>query len=998
MVVLKNTLNNNNNNINNNNIKKKKQFYKRPDKKDKRQEVINSKGVKVIIGETDLRTKSLGTLSVLEDHILLNTIFNEFTCSELLKYQCVSPAFYIMLGDDRLWKDAFFREIKGRKEFVKYIENWKVTALSYLYPNSINKFKKPYIPLHFPDFYSHEIYTRWLRRHMKVKDYGVDFGHVKHIEADQLTVEEFQRDYEIPSIPVIFKNAQKGTPMMEKNEWSEERLIERCGDVVFKISHQDNKRIQMTFRDYCDYMKTQTDEEPLYVFDQAFGEKVPSLLDDYIIPKFFPEDLFKYNGDERPHFRWIVIGPERSGASWHIDPAGTSAWNSLISGRKRWLMYPPNFTPYTVESDDVVDKIYGSPPSLLWLLEVYPYIPPDYRPIECIQEPGETIFVPGGWWHMVLNMEQSIAVTQNFCNSQNFDDVCSDLANDDKKDYYDFKKHLLTSRPDFQNRFNQFEFKNDQFNHSFDDTEYWDIIIKSILNNSNLKFKEKPIINNNNNNNNNNNINNNHDNNNNNNINNDNDNNNNSNQEEKEKELIKEENPKKYDEDSDLKTKSKQIKLPPKESTLYLEMPSSGQSPVFIVDEKYVIKLYCSELGGEKSWSTELLLYSKIKENTELNSTFPKLLAYGNIKDLLGDKLQCEWKWPYIVTEYLNDTLNLQDVQPVPDSLPYPYPPPPEEDEDEEDDEEDEEDIKVLDDKLVDFLVEKVSLIHSIEINNNNNNNTNNDQQSYIIDDNIKSLLNEYNQDKWLPWKNQLLSLDSKYISNHWNWNGLPPHLRSQLIDYLPTDKTELIDYSMDPCFIHADLTDENVLGIESTSEIIVLEKIKKLKKTPKSAKKGIINKPSSLSTRLKQLKQKVNGKNQEKEDDEDDKDCDTIENKKTIKIWDPKYLIDWGDSKIGDRWYELISLYISVFALDKDRLKSFLSKYILPNHHDNNNSKKSWLDYYNENPQAFIKRAMQYTLIHHCDAFTTAARHNPLLRNSQTIDELANSIWNLDV
>ncbi|KAN0003262.1 hypothetical protein ACTFIZ_009423 [Dictyostelium cf. discoideum] len=143
----------------------------------------------------------------------------------------------------------------------------------------------------------------------------------------------------------------------------------------------------------------------------------------------------------------------------------------------------------------------------------------------------------------------------------------------------------------------------------------------------------------------------------------------------------------------------------------------------------------------------------------------------------------------------------------------------------------------------------------------------------------------------------------------------------------------------------------------------------------------------------FKQLNQKGKNKNNDDDDDSDQ----VVETKKTIKIWDPKYLIDWGDSKIGDRWYELVSLYISVFALDKVRLKSFLSKYILPPN-SNKENEKSWLDYYNENPQNFIKRAMQYTLIHHCDAFTTAAKHNPLLRNYQTIDELANSIWNLDV
>ena len=53
-------------------------------------------------------------------------------------------------------------------------------------------------------------------------------------------------------------------------------------------------------------------------------------------------------------------------------------------------------------------------------LEQYRKRPVDQRPMECTTHPGDVVFVPHGWWHSVINLDDSnIAITHNYISPSN---------------------------------------------------------------------------------------------------------------------------------------------------------------------------------------------------------------------------------------------------------------------------------------------------------------------------------------------------------------------------------------------------------------------------------------------------------------------------------------------------------------------------------------------------------------------------------------------------
>eukprot|EP00439_Symbiodinium_sp_Y106_P053325 s1133_g7.t1 len=252
---------------------------------------------------------------------------------------------------------------------------------------------------------------------------------IRRVKFRDITPERFIEEFGSKSQPVIVEDCCSHWPAMDK--WSIDALEERFRQVSFKVAKDDNgKKLRMKFKYFADYVRHQKDDNPLYLFETDMDDNgfIRPLMDDYEVPSLFPHDWFSLvNADSRPPFRWFCIGPKRSGTTVHIDPLGTAAWNAVTHGTKRWVLFEPHEAKKRVKGKDLL-KEDEDDEAIMYFDYILPRIKqayPDLKVYEGLQKPGEVIFVPGDWWHGVLNLEDTVAVTQNYCGPDNFELVWS---------------------------------------------------------------------------------------------------------------------------------------------------------------------------------------------------------------------------------------------------------------------------------------------------------------------------------------------------------------------------------------------------------------------------------------------------------------------------------------------------------------------------------------------------------------------------------------------
>lgn len=255
---------------------------------------------------------------------------------------------------------------------------------------------------------------------MKVNILPIKIDGLREVQVSVCpTDDEFEVSFGVPLIPALIRGVVDKWPAYSR--WSFESFVTHFGNCkeygVRSTSKSDYK--QFSIAEYVEYLKSTQDRAPFYLRDCKFHLN-SKLLDDYFVPSYFSSWHHAIAKKYRPNLSWIYIGAADTYSGLHLDIWNTSAWNAVFSGKKLWLFFPPA----------QIDGLYnGLVNPFNPDLKKFPYYS-QTTPLVCIQEPGEIVFTPSGWWHAVYNIEAGISLTENFVNHTNYKCVLNEFRNE----------------------------------------------------------------------------------------------------------------------------------------------------------------------------------------------------------------------------------------------------------------------------------------------------------------------------------------------------------------------------------------------------------------------------------------------------------------------------------------------------------------------------------------------------------------------------------------
>jgi len=231
-----------------------------------------------------------------------------------------------------------------------------------------------------------------------------------------LSPDQFEREFLRPLRPVVLTDAIAHWPALGR--WSPQFFKTEHGDLEIEVDGET-----MRLGDLVDRIEESTEDSPApYLRNQALSEWPPELFAE-VVPmpsctrpnwlesRFFPS--------RRPlTYPEVYIGGR--GARFpvlHYDGLHTHAFLMQLYGDKEYIVFSPEQTAYMYPSDDDPNKS-----------RIDDVLEPDLTAYPLFDQaqgarfrlhPGETLFVPAGWWHTARILSPSVTVSINAVNRAN---------------------------------------------------------------------------------------------------------------------------------------------------------------------------------------------------------------------------------------------------------------------------------------------------------------------------------------------------------------------------------------------------------------------------------------------------------------------------------------------------------------------------------------------------------------------------------------------------
>jgi len=285
---------------------------------------------------------------------------------------------------------------------------------------------------------------------------------IEHRHVAQLSAAQFEEEFVRRRRPAMLHGVPEQGHWRALARWgSVDAMCEHYGGMPLRVWEVPSVSgmgkgmpVELPLRHYAEYAREATADSPYYVFQKQFDARHDALRADYAVPPFFADDVYDTTPKIRaqfPLYRYFVVGGPRTGSNMHTDPHFTAAWNALLCGRKRWVLFPPGTPKSVVKSKHLYQPGRDDEP-INYFAEVLPRLrtslPEGVTMFEFTQRAGETVFIPGGWWHAVLNVTDTFAVTQNFASRTNFERVWIKTRTGRKRMAQKWKRELRVHYPD----------------------------------------------------------------------------------------------------------------------------------------------------------------------------------------------------------------------------------------------------------------------------------------------------------------------------------------------------------------------------------------------------------------------------------------------------------------------------------------------------------------------------------------------------------------------